>query len=288
MKKMRIAHLVGVLLLVASPAVAQDWSMPWSDARDRPARFDLSISAGMLMPSHWSTNTLLGSISPVTGVLEQVVVRDLRVEPDLVYGGALTYWRDRAGLRVQVGFSRSRLVTGNVSASDGTTPVGGDMVLSDVNTWLYAARAMIGLVPYLPSRRALPYVFLGAGAVTYDLNRTITPPLFSFIQGGISTPTGNLVVRDESGNQFLLSVNTLSLETEFAFNFGIGSDLRIPMGASALGIRVEVADHVAHSPVDVHISGFDSGGSSMSSSAANFGLTHNLSATAGLVFQFGK
>jgi hypothetical protein len=276
-----------VLLLGAWPAAAQDWSMPWSDPRDRPPRVDFGVTVGMLMPADWSTNTLLGSISPVSGVLEQVLVRDLRVEPDVLYGGALTYWRDRAGLRVQAGFSRSHLVSGNVS-TNGASSVGGDMVLADVNTWLYDARAMIGLVPYVPSRRALPYVFLGGGGITYDLSQTITPPLLTFVQGGATTPTGSLVVRDTDGTQFLVSVNNLSLETQFAFNFGIGTDLRIPMGTSALGVRVEFADHVAHSPVQLHVSGLDNGGGLMSGSAVDFGLTHNLSAVAGLVFQFGR
>jgi hypothetical protein len=285
---MRITHLVSVLLLLASPAAAQDWSMPWSDPRDRPPRVDVSISAGMLMPSDWSTTTLLGSISPVSGVLEQVLVRDLRLEPDVLYGGALTYWRDRAGLRVQAGFSRSRLLTGNSTAPDGSSSVGGDMLVADVNTWLYDARAMIGIVPYSPSRRAVPYVFIGGGGITYDLSRTVTPPLFTFVQGGASTPTGSLVVRDANGTQFLVSVNELKLETEFAFNFGIGTDLRIPTGGSALGVRVEVADHVARSPVELNIRALDAAGGLTSASAVDFGLTHNLSAMAGLVFQFGR
>lgn len=283
---MKIAQLIAVLLLLASPAAAQDWSTPWSDPRDRPPRVDVSISAGMLRPADWSTTALLGSISPVTGVLEQVLVRDMRVEPDVLYGGALTYWRDRAGLRVQAGFSRSRLVTGN-PPSDGSSSVGGDMVLSDVNTWLYDARAMIGIVPYAPSRRALPYVFIGGGGITYDLSRTITPPLIT-IQGGALTPTGSLVVRDTNGTQFLVSVNDLKSETQFAFDFGIGTDLRIPMGSSALGLRVEFADYVSHSPLKVNIRGLDAAGGLTSTSAVDFGLLHNLSATAGLVFQFGR
>jgi hypothetical protein len=219
-------------------------------------------------------------------VLEQVLVRDVRVEPDILYGGAVTYWRDRAGLRVQAGFSRSRLVTGNPPAT-GASSVNGDMVLADVNTWLYDARALIGLVPYRPSRRAVPYVFVGAGGITYDLNRTVTPPLFT-IQGGTSTPTGSLVIRETGGNQFLVSVDELSLETQFAFNFGIGTDLRIPMGGSALGLRIEFADHIAHSPLQLRIRGLDAAGGLTSESGVDFGLAHNLSATAGVVFQFGR
>lgn len=261
--------------------------MPWSDPRDRPPRLDIGISAGMLMPEHWSNVTLLGSLSPVTGVLEQVVVRDLRVKPDVMYGGALTYWRDRAGLRVQAGFSRSHLVTGNTAPGDGTSTIGGDMVLANVNTWLYDARAMIGIVPYAPSRRAVPYLFLGGGGITYDLSRTVTPPLFTFIQEHVSTPTGNLVVHD-NGSQFVLSVNELSIETRLAFNFGVGTDLRIPMGASALGLRIELADYVSHSPVELRISGMDRAGNLGSDTTVDFGLTHNLSAMAGLVFQFGR
>src|SRR5688500_11467166 len=86
--------LVALLLMVPAAAGAQDdWSQPWYDPRDRPPRVDLSVSVGLLAPTDWSDLVLLGSTSPVTGILEQVLVRDLRVEPDRVFEGTVTYWR---------------------------------------------------------------------------------------------------------------------------------------------------------------------------------------------------
>ena len=54
------------------------------------------------------------------------------------------------------------------------------------------------------------------------------------------------------------------------------------------GIRVEVSDHVARTPLGLHISEADAAGVLISDSAVDFGRTHNLSATAGIVVQFGR
>src|SRR5688572_29184193 len=67
----RVARLLFVLTLLPLPVFAQDWSQPWADPMDRPARVDVTGSMGFVMPSNWSKLVLLGSISSGSGVFEQ-------------------------------------------------------------------------------------------------------------------------------------------------------------------------------------------------------------------------
>jgi hypothetical protein len=278
-----------VVLLLPATVNAQDWGQPWSDPRDRPPRLDLSASVGMLAPTDWSDLVLLGSISPVSGVLEQVLVRDLRVEPDSVFGAAVTYWRDKYGFRAHAGFSRSSVVFGGDSLGS-VPPIGGDDIVSvGIDTWLYDVRGAIGLVEYSPQRRAWPYVFLGIGGITYDLARTVSPPLLTFIERNPSrTGRGDIVIVEDDGRQFVLAVDELGLETVMAFNFGVGTDLRIPMGAAGLGLRLELSDHVSPSPLGLRIRELSSVGGLASDTAVRFGLVHHLRVSAGVVLQIGR
>src|SRR5436190_23671822 len=114
--RLMLVALVLTCALPATPARAQNWSQPWADPEDRPPRVDLSASAGFLMPTSWSRLVLLGSISPAVGVVEQVLTRAMRVEPDNEFTGAVTYWRGRYGLRTHAGFSRSSLTIGGSPA----------------------------------------------------------------------------------------------------------------------------------------------------------------------------
>src|SRR5690606_22241095 len=143
-------------VLGASNARAQDWGQPWSDPRDRPPRVDLSATIGPLVATDWSDLVLLGSLSPVSGVLEQALVRDLSVEPDVAWGGAFTYWQGRYGFRAFAGLSRSTLTIG-AGPLDGSQPAAGDFNV-DVDTWFYEVRGAIGLLEYNPGRRVWPYV----------------------------------------------------------------------------------------------------------------------------------
>lgn len=287
---MRVVQLVVAAAFLAtgiSPraAGAQDWSQPWSDPRDRPARWDLSVTAGGVAPTDWSDLVVLGSLSSVSGALEQVLVRDVRVEPDSVFGAAVTYWRDRYGFRVAGSLSRSSLTIGGTTL-DATAP-GRDVLSADVNTWSYDVRGVIGFLKYSPTRPVLPYVFLGAGGITYDLNRTITPPLLTFIERGGPVEPGTVIVRGD-GRQFLLAVDELGLETVPAFDFGVGSDFRIPFGGGAIGVRVEVSDHISPSPLNVRIRELNPSGGLTEDDAVRFGGVHQLRAQAGLVVQIGR
>jgi hypothetical protein len=279
--------LIGLVLIPRASAAQDDWTQPWSDPLDRPPRVDVSFSAGLVAPTDWSDLVLLGSISSLTGLLEQVLVRDLRVEPDSVLGSSVTYWRSKYGVRVNAGFSRSSLVIGGTHL--GTTE-SDDLLSGDVDVWFYDVRGAIGLKEYSPTRSFWPYVFVGFGGITYDIARPVRPPLLTFIERGLPTVDGrgDIVIVGDTGERFVLSVDELGLETVFALNYGIGSDLRIPLGAGGIGLRLEASDHVARSPVGLRIRELTPAGGLTSQSAVRFGAVHHLRIAAGLVVQFGK
>ena len=287
------ARLPLTLLLIAlalpSRSFAQeDWMQPWSDSRDRPPRVDVSVSAGVLMPTDWSDLVLLGSISSLTGILEQVLVRDLRVEPDANFGAAVTYWRGRYGFRVNGGFSRSSLVIGSGSLG---APDPGDLTMGDVDVWLYDARGVIGMLDYTPARRVWPYGFIGIGGVTYDIKQPVRPPLLTFIEGGRTPPftqNGDIVIVGDFGEEFILAIDELNLETVLAFSFGVGADFRIPLGKGGIGLRVEASDQIAESPVGLRIRELPNDGGLTSVDTIRFGTVHHLQAVASFVIQFGK
>jgi hypothetical protein len=215
------------------------------------------------------------------GSSRHVLARDLRVEPDTEYSGAVTYWRSRYGVRAQAGYSRSSLKIGGVplgaaQSADDRTSVG-------IDTWLYDVRAAIGFLD-APSRRVWPYGFVGLGGITYHLKNTISPPL-TFVAHGpsIVDNRGNTVVIADQGRQFLLAIDELSTETVFAVNAGLGTDVRLPLGPAALrdlgsdgGVAARTANYGA----------LVSRGRCRN--AVPFRAVHHLSATAGVVVQFGR
>lgn len=278
------------LLARAAPLFAQDdWSQPWADPQDRPARVDVSASAGFLLPTRWSDLVLLGSISPASGVLEQVLTRDLRVEPKAEFNVGMTYWRDRYGVRTQLGFSRSSLTISGVPSSTNPPPVTNGATSVDIDTWLYDVRGAIGFLDYKPTRPVWPYGFFGFGGITYNPKGTISAPL-TFIQQGPSGPTApdNTVVVLDNGRQFLIAVDQLGIETVFAFNVGLGADFRVPVGGGGVGLRLEVSDHVAPSPLGLRVKELSPISGLLPDAGVRFGLVHHLSATAGFVIQIGK
>ena len=283
MRYARLAFaLTAALMLLPAAASAQDWSQPWADPQDRPPHVDVSASAGFLMPTGWSNLVVLGSISSATGIVEQVLTRDLRVEPDAQFKGAVTYWISQYGLRAQVGYSRSSLTIGGTPLGTALSPLEGSASV-DLDTWLYDVGASIGFVEYHPDRIVWPYGFFGFGGVTYNPKTAVSPPL-NFIQrdGPPLPPNTVLVIRDES-RQFLLAIDELGTETEFAFNFGLGTDFRIPIGPSGLGVRLEVSDHVATSPLGLRVAELSTFGGLGPDDSVRFGLVHHLSATVGVV-----
>lgn len=279
-----LVSCLATMVLLPSVVFAQEWGQPWSDPRDRPPRVDVSVSAGMLAPTDWSDLVLLGSLSPISGVLEQVLVRDVRIEPDSVFDAAVTYWQARYGFRAHAALSRSSLTIG------GAPDFPADLVPTDIDTWFYDVRGAIGLMEYSPGRKVWPYAFVGFGGITYDLSRTISPPLLTFIERSITRPAGpgDIVIVEEDGREFLLSVDELGLETVFAVNFGLGADFRLPFGGGGVGLRLEVSDHMAPSPLEVRIQELTPFGGLRSDATVDFGLVHHLRAAAGLVVQIGR
>ena len=267
------ALLTGFMLLPAR-ASAQHLPEPWADTEDQPPRVDLSGSFGVLVPTNWSTLVLLGSISSGSGVVEQILSRELRVEADKSYGGALTYWEGRYGLRFQGDYSKSSL------RISGAAPIG-------IQTWLYDVRGVIGAMEYKPSRMILPYGFVGVGGITYDLAQAVSPPLTFITQAPALPSAPNVIIVGDRGRQFVLSEEELGVKTVFALTFGAGTDIRVPIGPGGIGLRLEVSDHWAASPLDVRVTELSSGVTAYDS-RVDFGAVHHLSATVGFIVQVGR
>jgi len=294
MRHATLAVVAFVVALTMRPATvaAQDWSQPWADPLDRPARVDISVSGGVLMPTRWSDLVLLGSGTPAGGVLEQVLTRDIHVEPDTEFTAAATYWRSRYGLRVRGGFSRSSVSIGAVplaGVSLSTPPANAVGAASSIgiDTWLYDLGLSIGFLEYEPRRVVWPYGFFGVGGITYDLQQAIAPPL-AFLEHPPSAPPANTIIVTDDGHQFLLTTNTLSTETVFAFNLGLGTDFRIPLKSGGVALRLEVADHIAGSPLAFRVEELSSFGTVPIDTGSRYRLVHHLSATAGVVVQIGR
>lgn len=289
MHRARLTVALRVLTLTLLPAFvsAQDRFQPWADPEDLPPRVDISASAGFLVPTGWSNLVLLGSISSAAGVLEQVLTRDLRVEPKSSFGGAATYWRGRYGFRSQVGFSRSSLTIGGAPLAGEQPPSTGATTVS-IDTWLYDVRGAVGFIDYRPGRVVWPYGFFGLGGITYNPKRVISPPL-TFIEHGPSLPitSGTIVVVDP-GRTFLFEASELGVETVFALNFGVGTDFRLPLGPAGVGLRLELSDHVAPSPLGLGVRELSPFGFFGPDAGVRFGLVHHLSATAGIVVHIGR
>ena len=287
-----VIPLVAALTMLPAPTFAQDWSQPWADPEDRPPRVDFSASGGFLMPTRWSDLVLLGSLSPGVGALEQVLTRDVHVKPDTEFTAAATYWRSRYGVRLHGGFSRSSVSISAtpVAGRSSSTPTGnssGEDTSVGIDTWLYDLGAAIGFVEYEPTRPVWPYGFFGVGGITYNLKQTIAPPL-TFLERDPSARAGNAIIVASDGRQFLLTTNALSTETVLAFNVGLGTDFRVPLKVGSVALRLEVADHLAASPLAFRIEELSRFEAVPSDTGARYRLVHHLSATAGLVVQIGR
>jgi hypothetical protein len=280
-----------VVTIGSSPAFAQDWSQPWADPEDRPPRVDISVSGGFLMPTRWSDVALLGSFSPAQGALEQVLTRDVRVKTDAEFAAAATYWRSRYGFRAYTGYSRSSLQISDAAIVGGAASMpagaGGDISSVGIDTWIYDIGAAIGFVEYSPGRSVWPYGFVGFGGITYNLKQTIAPPLTFVGVPGQPTVGSTTTIIVSDGRQLLLTTNALSTETVLAVNLGVGTDFRIPMRKGGVALCLEVADHVAASPLAFRVEALAPFGSG-SDTGIRSRLVHHLSATAGLVVQIGR
>jgi hypothetical protein len=257
-----------------------------SDVYPGRRHLDVSAAGGFLLSTDWSSLVLLGAVTPVSGALEQVLVRDLVVRPGPVLDAVVTYWEGRYGFRTHVGYAQSCLTVGT-SCADVAGRTGAPRPI-DVNAWMYDIGGAIGLIDYRRNTWVWPYVFLGFGGVTYDLEETISPPLIFIERAPPPLPGGRLIVSTDTSDPALIAIDELSLETTFAVTFGVGTDLRIPLGPASLGVRLEVSDNVHGSPIDVLVVPVDRFRAARSDTRLDFGYVHNLRAAAGLVLHFGR
>ena len=265
------------------PAKASAQWDPFNPPRD-PKHLDISGSAGLRLSTDWSDLILLGTVSPVTGVLEQVLARDLVFVPGPVFDATVMYWEGRYGFRAHGGFSRKCIAVGRRCGAIATLngPTRGSV---GVDASSYDVGGAIGLVDYRRNPWVWPYVFAGVGGVNYDIKQTVSPPLQMFIERPPPVTPQITVATDRRG-PLLIAIDELGLETKFAVNFGLGTDLRVPLGAAGLGLRLELSDNVHESPLQIRIADVDGvhGGDTVQPNAR---FVHNLRASAGVVLHFG-
>lgn len=273
------------------------------DAQDRePRRLDVSLAGGALWSTDWSDLVVLGSAG---GLVERVLARDLRVSPGTSGDLTVTYWEGRYGFRVHGGFSGSCLAVGpgcrpTAAFVDQWRRLGLPLDDIDVNTWSFDIGGAVMLVEPKAGQRVRPYVLGSVGVVIYDVDSSIRNLLPTFVSLGGRPgrvhldPETNVIIIVDDADPFLVSVDEPGLETQFAGVLGFGTDFRIPLREGALGLRLEIADHITRSPlnvkfltpVDDHDHRYDLDDDGVADAEIDFGLVHNLRFSAGLVFEF--
>ena len=280
--RLRLLLLLALFVGGLPAKTAAQWD-PYNPPRD-PKHVDISGSAGMRLSTDWSDLILLGTVSPVTGVLEQVLTRDLVFVPGPVFDATVTYWEGRYGFRAHGGFSQKCIAVGRRCGAIATLngPTRGSV---DVDASYYDVGGAIGLLDYYRNPWVWPYVFVGVGGVTYDIKQTVSPPLQMFIERPPPV-TPQITIATDRRAPLLIAINELGLETKFALNFGLGTDLRVPLGAAGLGLRLELSDNVHESPLQIRIADVD-GADGGDVARPNARFVHNLRASAGVVLHFG-
>ena len=280
--RLRLFILLAMCVTGVPAGASAQWD-PFNPPRD-PKHVDVSGSAGLRLSTDWSDLILLGSVSPATGVLEQVLARDLVFVPGPVFDGTVTYWEGRYGFRAHGGFSRKCLAVGRRCGAVPTLngPTQGSV---DIDASYYDVGGAIGLIEYHRNPWVWPYTFFGVGGVTYDIKQSVSPPLQMFIaQRPPATP--QVTITNDRSRPLLIAIDELGLETKFAFNFGIGTDFRVPLGAAAFGLRFELSDNVHQSPLQIRIADVNAVVDN-DVVQPNAGFVHNLRASGGVVLHFG-
>jgi hypothetical protein len=279
----RLRLLLLLAFLFCSPGIAAGQWDPFDPPRD-PKHVDISGSAGLRLSTDWSDLVLLGTVSPATGVLEQVLARDLIFVAGPVFDATVMYWEGRYGFRAHGGFSRGCLAVGGhcgtIATLNGATSGSVDMDAAS-----YDVGGAFGLIDYRRNTWIWPYAFFGLGGVTYNIKQDISPPLQMFIER--RPPAGSqITIATDRQQPLLIAINELGLETKFAVNFGIGTDVRVPIGATGVGLRLELSDNLHASPLEIEVADVNARAGNVT--RANALLVHNLRASAGLVVHFGR
>jgi hypothetical protein len=286
-----------VLLLCARPVSAQQRDL-WDDY-DGPRRIEIALSGGLFLSSAWSDRVFLESFSALGITNRQVLLRGFSMAPDFGGAAAFTYWKGRYGFRVQAGFAHSCATTGSDCDDRRIPPFDESIAEVEMNQYTYGVQGIIGLTEYTPDQQFRPYVLLGAGGVTFDLDE----PLSALLPGTITTTgpvrlddDGVIVIVDDP-TTLLISTSEAGITSKFAFNLGIGTDLRAPIGSGAFGFRFEVSDQIAQSPFSVRVARLDGGFFSpwgcnvqcdeIAEVEFNDRFVHNWRLSAGIFFEFG-
>jgi hypothetical protein len=159
-----------------------------------------------------------------------------------------------------------------------------------MDIYRYGLQGVVGLRSWKNSEAFRPYMLVGAGGIAYNPDANALPFLPGTFQTVVSPgnlPTGTVLISDGS-SEFLISTDELGLENVFSLTFGLGMDLRVPLGIGGLGLRIEAVDQMSNSPFDVRVARVD-GGFARRSGETLFkgGVIHNLRLSAGLALEFG-
>jgi hypothetical protein len=269
----------------------------WQGNYDGPRRLEVTAAAGYGWSTDWSDRVALQVFTPQGAVHQQVLLRNVSIAPGEGVAGAVTYWRGRHGFRVSGGYNEACLTTASRCTNGDTQPPanGAALAIAEVpmDIWRYGVEGLVGLRNFEGSRVWRPYLLVGIGGVTYDPDGESLP----FIPGSFETviqPTDapNTVVVSRGETMLLVSTSELGLEHVFGATIGLGMDLRIPVGAGGLGVRLELADHITSSPFSVRVARLDAGGRRYAGAEGDDIVfrkngIHNLRFTAGVSLELG-
>jgi hypothetical protein len=252
--------LVPALLLSALPVAAQQRDL-WGEY-DGPRRVEIALSGGWFLSTAWSDRVFLESFNGLGITNRQLLLRGFSMDPEFGGAAAVTYWKGRYGFRVQAGFVHSCADVGG-GCGDVLIPPIDELPIGEVemNQYSYGVQGIIGLTEYSPKQQIRPYVLLGAGGVTFDLDQ----PLSALFPGPITT-TGPVRIDDDNvifvvtdPTTLVFSISDVSVASSFALNLGMGTDLRAPLGSGAFGFRFEILDQIAKSPLSLRVARLDGG-----------------------------
>jgi hypothetical protein len=282
--RLRTILLLSVVLNCLPGIAAAQWD-PFNPPRD-PTHVDVSGTAGFRLSTDWSDLILLGAVSPATGALEQVLGRDLIFRPGPVYDATVMYWQGRYGFRAHGGFSRKCLA---IAGQCGSIPTlnGPDARIGCRRCVELRRRRRLrpDRVSPEPVGMALCLLRLRRDHVQHQAE---PQPAAADVHRRRPPGTPDITITELEGREqsLLIAIDELGIETKFALNFGIGTDLRIPLGAAGVGLRLELSDNMHESPLNIQVAELNTVDDDIV--RANGGLVHNLRASAGLVLHFGR
>ncbi|HET9985046.1 MAG TPA: hypothetical protein VFQ38_15710 [Longimicrobiales bacterium] len=294
MRTRPFATAVLLLLATALPARPQDiWDLDWGDRPLGARSLSFEFAGGLNYSTDWNQNVVLANLDFGTR-FEQVLLRQVQVDPAFLFAGSVTYRRGRGGARLQFGYSHSCLaVNGRCSRFGVIDTLFTPLHEVDVNTYSADIDGEISLVDPEKVRWARPFVLFGLGGVVYDPgdNAAQLLPFFIDARGApIEVNGGNIVVVNFPTGALLVTFDGIGLKSVLAGVLGLGTDIQIPFSdGSGIGLRLQVADHIANSPFKVRVAGVQRGfgGPFFEPTKFDFGDIHNIRLTVGLHVDVG-